>query len=636
MDSEDGYGKDKDERPLRLSRRGFLKLVGAGAAILALGGPLKALTSILPVRVFSQPAPRIDYILKQGIVHPGKAVYLVGAGFRPDITVWIETNSGGFTSQGMNVRVINNTQVAFDYNHPASAEAHDTVKISVRHPDGASSNAVSIRPNTFNIIVLGDSVSWGQGLRENEKFHSIISEYVRTSGSNVLVDKQVLAHSGGKIGVNITRTQGPIHGEIPTAYPTILQQVNNWLGNPELVDLILVSGGINDVGIFSLFNPDPFGYDAFRNQIRKSCHDDMRVLLQKIKNKFTNPETKIIVTGYYRIASEDSDFTKVAIALCILGLALSAATIPFTAVFACLTAATLAVAARAILINKSRIFQREANNDLREAVDSINFEEGLQSKNFSSRIFFVDPQFGPRNSIFGPEHLVYGLQIPPSNFPIDLSPFAEDSLKWYRRDRCNEAGSRAPSYCKIASVGHPNPAGARRYADSIIPVINIVLQRPPPSQPVESEDCINFDPLHTSAQNVNGRWKIVVDNNIWMLDFGDNQANAQRALDIIRYYGFTSQCFVGRPNPPMQYYLVNRNPPQGAFTGEDCVLFNPQTTTVQQIQGTWKVVDGSHWILDFGSNENNARLGLDIIRRYGFNSICFVGRPNPPMMYFRR
>jgi hypothetical protein len=42
-----------------------------------------------------------------------------------------------------------------------------------------------------------------------------------------------------------------------------------------------------------------------------------------------------------------------------------------------------------------------------------------------------------------------------------------------------------------------------------------------------------------------------------MLNFGDNQANAQRALDIVRHYGFSSQCFVGRPNAPMMYFIAN-------------------------------------------------------------------------------
>jgi hypothetical protein len=114
-------------------------------------------------------------------------------------------------------------------------------------------------------------------------------------------------------------------------------------------------------------------------------------------------------------------------------------------------------------------------------------------------------------------------------------------------------------------------------------------------------------------------------------------------VGIIKQYKFTSQCFIGRPMPAMQYYLVsgggsgssnNNKAPSGTFAGQDCISFNPQTTTVQQIGASWKVVDGTHWIIDFGTSQANANKALSIIKKYDFSQICFVGRPNPPMMYF--
>jgi hypothetical protein len=43
-----------------------------------------------------------------------------------------------------------------------------------------------------------------------------------------------------------------------------------------------------------------------------------------------------------------------------------------------------------------------------------------------------------------------------------------------------------------------------------------------------------------------------------------------------------------------------------------------------------------HAMLDFDQNKSEAWTALRIIWKYDFNYICFVGRPNPPMMYFRR
>jgi hypothetical protein len=69
--------------------------------------------------------------------------------------------------------------------------------------------------------------------------------------------------------------------------------------------------------------------------------------------------------------------------------------------------------------------------------------------------------------------------------------------------------------------------------------------------------------------------------------------------------------------------------------GEDAIGFEPARLVVRQIGQRWKIADGNNWLLDFGPAEGNAKLSLHLIRKYGFTKICFVGRPNPPMTYFR-
>lgn len=66
---------------------------------------------------------------------------------------------------------------------------------------------------------------------------------------------------------------------------------------------------------------------------------------------------------------------------------------------------------------------------------------------------------------------------------------------------------------------------------------------------------------------------------------------------------------------------------------QDCVSFNPDTSSVQQISGRWKIVDGAHWVFDFNTNEGEARRAFEIIRHYGMNQSCFVGRPDPSFRY---
>ena len=66
---------------------------------------------------------------------------------------------------------------------------------------------------------------------------------------------------------------------------------------------------------------------------------------------------------------------------------------------------------------------------------------------------------------------------------------------------------------------------------------------------------------------------------------------------------------------------------------EDCVKFEPRTAEIKQINGSWKIVDGSHWLFDFGKKGDEAKKALAIIKRYRMNQSCFVGRPDASFHY---
>lgn len=149
------------------------------------------------------------------------------------------------------------------------------------------------------------------------------------------------------------------------------------------------------------------------------------------------------------------------------------------------------------------------------------------------------------------------------------------------------------------------------------------------------EDCVSFNPATAEVKEIGGRWKIV-DGSHWVFDFGDKKNEADRSLSIIKHYRMNQSCFVGRPHPSFSYLPVSGAAPVGPFSGEDCVSFNPDTIDVKNIGGRWKIVDGSHWLFDFGAKESEARQALTIIKKYGFNKSCFVGRPQPSFNYLRK
>lgn len=65
---------------------------------------------------------------------------------------------------------------------------------------------------------------------------------------------------------------------------------------------------------------------------------------------------------------------------------------------------------------------------------------------------------------------------------------------------------------------------------------------------------------------------------------------------------------------------------------EDCISFNPANVTVKQSGSIWLVVDGTHSMFS-APNKAEADLIVKIIKFYGVNKSCFVGRPDPSFMY---
>ncbi|HEU4918344.1 MAG TPA: lysyl oxidase family protein, partial [Candidatus Limnocylindrales bacterium] len=166
---------------------------------------------------------------------------------------------------------------------------------------------------------------------------------------------------------------------------------------------------------------------------------------------------------------------------------------------------------------------------------------------------------------------------------------------------------------------------------------NTVQQIDPPFIPA---DCIPFNRANVAAAQVGGRWKVVEGGSHWMLDTGSSQWEAQRAVEIINHYKLARMCFVGRPRcgsiNPMMYWLNDRGrAPTGQLPGEDCIAFDRDHLAVVEIGGRWKVVEGTHWLLDFGPGEGNARAALHFIRKHRFDQVCYVGRPDPSMTYFK-
>lgn len=352
--------------------------------------------------------------------------------------------------------------------------AHAAPASGLHTPDGARTPVLhgSFANRPFYMLSLGDSVMWGQGLSEHEKFRNLVRDWLR---ANPGLRREVVAFNYSRSGAILTH--GPEQGEdkrssesemwggeMPSHDPTVVRQVGMALNglrahgvSPQEVDLILLSGGANDVNfVKTLVDADPTLDAAYvRRRIRNFVQPRLGAVLPFVLDTF--PSAKVVITGYYQGISE---LTPLATHSGLSG----------------------SVAAPVIfrIIEKNVAFVDEMD----QVLGGIAREQGR------NRTLYVTPRFG-RESAVGT----------PNSFIWDLSH--TDSVEGSRRRECQtlfalgkfteplstlnpsqlfgamvgqSVGSAFTKFgCDEANTFHPNPAGARKYADEIIAALTPIL-----------------------------------------------------------------------------------------------------------------------------------------------------------------
>jgi lysophospholipase L1-like esterase len=291
----------------------------------------------------------------------------------------------------------------------------------------------------MRMVVLGDSVTWGQGLLMPQKFYSMVK--LALSGTDCTTNCAVLAHSGATIGVGVNTIEPAVDGEVPTSYPTILQQCNGIDDAPERVDLVLVSGGINDIDVRFILDPFTDASDL-KDAVDLYCYRDMKILLKSVIDKFTKPACRFVVTSYFPILSAQSDVPQVEPFLSIHGITLPE------------WLERLLVVDK--IVQNATLFWQRSQEMLAEAVDDMN--RGLGG---APRLFLAAPPFSAENAALAPAAWLFGLNP-------DLT--SQDPVAKQRREACDlyENDLIQREKCYRASAGHPNQIGAQRFAMAIL------------------------------------------------------------------------------------------------------------------------------------------------------------------------
>lgn len=285
-----------------------------------------------------------------------------------------------------------------------------------------------------DLVVFGDSVPWGQGLAEHEKF-------VFQLAGRLNLRLRMRAHSGARVvaDAEAAPTAPP---EVPHPNPSVSEQIERYRGDVAKASLILINGGVNDLKVTTLLSPltSP---ETLRRRIHEICYQDMKTALELLIRKFSHPHTRILLLGYYPFFSRESSFSQIA---CFL-----------TSWFIPVPASARSPILERIISN-SQLFWTESTAMFRKVVAELG----------CGRLRLVELPFTDKNAMFTAESWLFNV------YWVGDSVCAEDALAQERRvdaDGFHESEiDRHLAY--IASAGHPNLRGSQVHLETILRALN--------------------------------------------------------------------------------------------------------------------------------------------------------------------
>jgi lysophospholipase L1-like esterase len=335
----------------------------------------------------------------------------------------------------------------------------------------------------IKMLVLGDSIIWGQGLKKEHKSWYYVKVWLEKTTGQAVVEK-IEAHSGALIErSSMTERLTAEDAEVDVALPTLNEELDNALRfyadgskidganvDGAKIDIVLVSGCANDVGTQNLLNAT--ATEQIDDWTLVKCGAPMERLLRRITTAF--PAASVIVTGYYPFFSERTrnDFVLKGLVKRFFKIIPGAPKLSSKEILARLTA-------------NSNQWYRASNKALSEAVRNVNSALG------GERVRFARIEFSPEHSFAGPQSRLWQFNRSPFRMMLVLLSFGKillptnDEVRKQRSASCREVFKQQPNetatqktarekrraLCRYAALGHPNRKGAVMYADAIIKLL---------------------------------------------------------------------------------------------------------------------------------------------------------------------
>ena len=324
----------------------------------------------------------------------------------------------------------------------------------------------------FEMLIVGDSLIAGQGLKEKDKFYTLTKNWLQNEffGEKRKVNLKNKSHSGARLFLQENEIKAmkdadkslekSYHQEVNFSFPSIKTQIDiakkeyASIGkSPEDINLVMLTGGITNLNVSYIINP--FNKNKIlREKIDQYCNQAMFEFLQHATKTF--PNALFTVIGYFPMVSKQSSTRKIYNAVLEL--------YKFPLAVKPLMNNILTRQFFRILhkkINKrSRIWAKDSDKALQTAVRRINQQYGTQKAIFIKSPVTEATAFGTKNT------LLWGMA---------KKGRSEDDLYDARKRECKKAMTSLKDvklkfnrrFCELSGIGHPNIEGSKAYRNAI-------------------------------------------------------------------------------------------------------------------------------------------------------------------------
>ena len=329
--------------------------------------------------------------------------------------------------------------------------------------------ALSQETRPFEVLVVGDSHISGQGLKPQNKFYSLVVEWLQNEivGKDRKVDLKVKAHAGSRIDIHpeeltAMKKAGDdvnkyYYGEANISSPSIRRQIDDAAAeyrDPKSVELVMLSGCITDVLVGDIVNPF-YPERKLRERIKRFCGGSMNALLRHIADTF--PNAKIVVVGYFPIASKKGDVrTMVRYFSRIAGVPPG-----LQFVFTNPLSRPAMSLLRNRITRRSRLWVKESDRHIHGAISAVN--KDLREK----RVIFVASPIPESASYATKNSLLW--EMGPDHVPNDET-YAERKVgcaSVFTEMKYQHYGRISTLMCELSSVAHPNVEGSKAFSGAI-------------------------------------------------------------------------------------------------------------------------------------------------------------------------